>query len=136
MTAEQTEALLHRYYDAFNRGDTQAMLDCLAQDVVHDVSQGGRREGKERFGAFLDHMNRCYRETLSNIVIMTDETGTHAAAEFDLSGEYLETDEGLPEANGQAYTLRVGAFFEIRDGRITRVSTHYNLADWTRQVSV
>ncbi|MBZ0222866.1 MAG: isopropylmalate/homocitrate/citramalate synthase, partial [Dokdonella sp.] len=27
-----------------------------------------------------------------------------------------------------------GAFFEIHDGRITRVSNYYNLQDWLRQV--
>ncbi|MGE0240292.1 MAG: isopropylmalate/homocitrate/citramalate synthase, partial [Parvibaculaceae bacterium] len=43
-------------------------------------------------------------------------------------------DPGLPKAKGQGYKLRVGAFFEIRNGKITRVSTHYNLKDWTRQV--
>ena len=41
---------------------------------------------------------------------------------------------GLPSASGQAYRLRVGAFFEVADGRILRVSNHYNLADWIAQV--
>jgi hypothetical protein len=30
--------------------------------------------------------------------------------------------------------LPAGAFFELADGRITRVTTYYNLADWTTQV--
>ena len=49
----QSETLIRRYYDAFNRGDQDAMLACLADDVVHDVNQGERRMGKERFRAFL-----------------------------------------------------------------------------------
>ncbi|MDQ5973025.1 MAG: hypothetical protein QG661_234, partial [Actinomycetota bacterium] len=40
------EALLRRYYDAFNRGDTDGMLACVADDVVHDVNQGERRNGR------------------------------------------------------------------------------------------
>jgi hypothetical protein len=28
----------------------------------------------------------------------------------------------------------VGAFFEIRDGRVARISNHYNFKDWLRQV--
>ena len=79
-------------------------------------------------------MNKSYKETLSNIVVMTDTTGARAAAEFDLEGKYLATDAGLPKAKGQTYKLRVGAFFEIKNGKIARVSTHYNLKDWTQQV--
>ena len=58
-----------------------------------------------------------------------------AAAEFVVNGEYLKTDPGLPEAKGQRYVLPAGAFFAVRDGRIARVTTYYNLSDWTRQVS-
>ena len=52
-----------------------------------------------------------------------------------MNGTYLQTDEGLPEAKGQTYVLPAGTFFTIRDGKIARVTTYYNLADWMRQVS-
>jgi len=134
MSAAKTRNLVSRYYEAFNRQDTPGMLDCLASRFVHDVSQGDRRSGKKKFAEFLDHMHATYHEQLSDIVVMTNADGSRASAEFNLKGKYLNTDEGLPPARGQKYKLRVGAFFEIRDGRIARVSTHYNLADWTRQV--
>ena len=57
-----------------------------------------------------------------------------AAAEFVVHGKYLATDEGLPEANGQTYLLPAGAYFDLAEGKIARVSVYYNLADWTRQV--
>lgn len=129
------ETLLSRYYDAFNRGDAGGMLDLLAEDVVHEPSQGEPRHGKAAFAAFLDHMNRCYRERVIDPVFLGSPDGTRVAAEFQLEGEYLLTDSDLPPARGQRYRLRVGAFFDIVDGRIARVSNHYNLADWLRQVS-
>ena len=52
-----------------------------------------------------------------------------------VNGTYLETDEGLPAANGQGYRLPAGSFFSLIDGKISRVVTYYNLADWIRQVS-
>jgi steroid delta-isomerase-like uncharacterized protein len=130
-----SEKLLTLYYDAFNSGDAQAMLDLLADDVVHYPSQGQARHGKAAFASFLDHMNRCYRERVIDPIFLISADGRRAAAEFDLSGEYLQTDDGLPPAKGQRYHLRVGTFFDIADGRITRVSNHYNLADWLRQVN-
>ena len=76
-----------------------------------------------------------YAERLADLNIMASDDGTRAAAEFTVNGTYLKTDEGLPEARGQTYVLPAGTFFTIRDGKIARVTTYYNLSDWTAQVS-
>jgi steroid delta-isomerase-like uncharacterized protein len=129
-----SEALIHSYCDAFNRGDREAMLSLLTDDVAHDINQGGREVGRDAFRSFLAHMDRCYREQLTDIVVMTSADGAHAAAEFVVHGTYLATDAGLPPARGQTYQLPAGTFFTLRDGRVARVTTCYNLADWSRQV--
>lgn len=134
MSRETALSLIDRYYSAFNAGDGEAMLACLAADVAHDVNQGARQVGKEAFRAFLAHMDRCYAERLTDIVLMASEDGTRAAAEFTVNGKYLVTDEGLPEAAGQVYVLPAGAFFAIENGLIARVTVYYNLDDWIRQV--
>ena len=82
MTRLDAIALLTRYYDAFNRGDNQAMLDCLSGDVAHDINQGSRQTGKSAFAEFLGHMDRCYSEQLADIVLMANDEGTRASAEF------------------------------------------------------
>lgn len=136
MTAQdQTLALIQRYYDAFNRGDWEEMLSFLAEDVAHDLNQGARETGREAFRAFLARMNASYAEQLQDIRVIASKDGRHAAAEYVVHGAYLRTDEGLPEARGQKYVLPGGAFFDIRDGRIARVSNYYNLQDWIAQVS-
>ncbi len=126
--------LVRRYYAAFNAGDWNGMLDCLGDDVVHDINQGKRETGKPAFRAFLAHMERCYREQLRDIVVMVGEDSARASAEFVVHGEYLVTDEGLPPANGQKYVLPAGAFFDVRNGKIARVTNYYNLPNWTAQV--
>lgn len=135
MSAEAARALIERYYAAFNAGDTDAMLACLTEDVAHDINQGGRQSGKAAFRDFLAHMDRCYRERLTDIVVMTSPDGARAAAEFVVHGAYVTTDEGLPPATGQTYVLPAGAFFGLRDGLIARVSVYYNLTEWIAQVS-
>ena len=130
-----TEALIRDYYAAFDRGDREAMLALLAEDVVHDVNQGPRETGREAFRRFLAHMDYSYRERIRDLVVMADATGRRAAAEFTVEGEYLATDAALPPARGQRYSLPAGAFFEVREGRIARVTTYYNLQEWIRQVS-
>jgi steroid delta-isomerase-like uncharacterized protein len=135
MSAAHTQALITRYYEAFNAGDIDGMLACVTDDVLHDTNQGERREGKERFHAFCARMSHHYKEHLEGIVIMTTADGGRAAAEFNVNGTYLVTETGLPEAKGQTYRLPAGTFFAIRDGKIARVTTYYNLTDWIMQVS-
>jgi len=131
----ETAALIRRYYDAFNAGDSEGMLSCLTDDVIHDVNQGERRTGKDKFRAFNARMTHHYREQLQDIAVMVSKDGTRAAAEFNVNGTYLATDSGLPEAKGQTYMLPAGTFFAIRGGKIARVTTYYNLTDWITQVS-
>jgi len=125
---------IRAYYDAFNRQDMDAFLALLTDDVVHDINQGERQVGKQVFATFMQHMNRCYKENLTDMVIMASEDGKRASAEFVVNGKYLATDEGLPEANGQTYVLPAGAFFELKDGKVARVTNYYNLNDWIAQV--
>jgi steroid delta-isomerase-like uncharacterized protein len=130
-----TAALIRRYYDAFNSGDTAGMVACLADDVIHDVNQGERRHGLDKFKAFNARMDHHYKERLENIAVMVSQDGTRASAEFNVHGSYLNTDEGLPKAKGQKYVLPAGTFFAVRDGKIARVTTYYNLTDWIMQVT-
>ena len=127
--------LIEEYYNAFNQGDMATFLSLLSEDVIHDINQGERQIGKQAFTKFMEKMNYHYKEQLINIEIMSNEKGNRASAEFVVLGEYLKTDEGLPEANGQKYNLPAGAFFEINNGKIVRITNYYNLQDWIEQVS-
>ena len=126
---------IRNYYEAFNAGDIAGMVACLSDEFVHDVNEGGRRDGKEAFGEFCAHMSECYKEELTDMVFFVSEDGTRGAAEFIVNGTYLKTDGDLPEAHGQTYRLPGGGFLSLKDGKITRVTTYYNLNDWIAQVS-
>ncbi len=129
-----TVQLIDRYYTAFNAGHWDDFFALLTDDVSHDINQGERETGKAAFRQFIDRMNACYREQIVDIQILCNADGTRAAAEYTVLGTYLNTDEGLPAANGQTYRLPGGAFFDIRDGKVTRVTNYYNLQDWLHQV--
>lgn len=135
MSNETTRILIANYYATFNAGNMRAFLDLLTDDVVHDINQGHREVGIVAFGKFMERMNRNYREQLTDMVIMASNDGTRAAAEFVVNGIYIHNDEGLPPATGQTYVLPAGAFFEIRDGKVARVTNYYNLQDWIKQVN-
>ena len=135
MNQQNTINLVENYYAAFKGGDMDAFLDLLTDDVIHDINQGKREVGKAAFTQFMACMNFNYKEQLVDMVVMASADGRRAAAEFIVLGEYLKTDEGLPAANGQKYKLPAGAFFEIRDNKVARITNYYNLEDWIAQVS-
>lgn len=133
MTSHETVAA---YYAAFNRKDWSAMLALLSDDVRHDSNQGSSRTGKDLFTQFLQHMDDCYDETLTDLVILTNSaTPSRVACEFVVNGVYKKTDGDLPEAHGQTYQLPAGSFLDVADGKITRVTTYYNLPLWESLVA-
>lgn len=127
-----TASLIRSYFEAFNRQDWAGMVALLADDVRHDINQGGLEQGRDTFAKFLAYMDRCYAEQIGELVVMAD--GDRAAAEFIVSGTYKRTDGDFPAARGQTYRLPGGSFFELRGGRIARVTTYYNLKDWLAQI--
>jgi steroid delta-isomerase-like uncharacterized protein len=127
--------LVLSYYDAMNRHDPGAVLALLADDVVHELNQGPREVGKAAFAAFLERIEGCYRERLSDIVVLASPDGLRAAAEYMVEGEYVADDIGMPPARGQRYRMPGAAFFALHDGLIRRVSDHYNLQEWFSQVA-
>lgn len=129
-----TEGLIKSYYAAFNAKKFNDMLALLTDDIIHDTNQGDRSVGKEVFTSFLADMDKYYDEFLDNMVIMTNADGTRASAEFICNGTYKVTCEGLPPARGQKYKLPVGCFFEVKEGKIARITNYYNLPDWVNQV--
>jgi len=129
-----TENLIKNYYEAFNNKKFANMLDLLTEDIIHDTNQGPRSSGKTAFRDFLADMDRYYDENLEKITIMTSSDGKRAAAEFICNGIYKTTCEGLPPAKNQKYSLPVGCFFKIKDGKIARITNYYNMNDWLKQV--
>ncbi len=126
--------LIQRYYELFNSGNREALLELLSEDVVHEINEGGEEVGIEAFRKFLERMDRCYQEQVEQLIVFSHDNPNRASAEFFIRGKYVATDDGLPEATEQTYHLRVGAFFEITNGKISRITNYYNLAAWLKMV--
>ena len=126
--------LIARYFEVFNKGDAAAMLALVDENIEHDINQGKTQVGIMKFEAFLHHMNECYKENIADLVIMVSENGKNASAEFTVNGTYLKTDGTLPAAHNQTYSIRAGSFFEVKNNKILRVTTYYNLPHWIEVV--
>ena len=123
-----TAEVIRAYFHAFNAGNPEGIFALLAEDVIHDINEGASEVGIDKFRAFKAHMDRCYKEQILNLQVWED--GERGASELIVKGSYIETDSTLPEATGQSYTIPAAAFFEVRDGKIIRVTSYYNLRGW------
>lgn len=132
MTALDT---VKQYYNAFNQQNWQGMLELVHPGIRHEPNQGETRLGKDKFSEFLKGMDEAYQERLTDMVLFTSEDGARVAAEFTVNGVYKKGDEGFPPAHGQKYVLPAAAFLEVKEGKISRVTTYYNLPLWVRLVS-
>lgn len=124
------------YYQYFNNQDWNGMLSLVSEDICHEPNEGQTRKGIELFKEFLQKMDTAYQETLTNQVFFSsEENPTRIATEFTVNGIYKIAEPGLPAAHGQQYILPAGAFLEVNDGKITRITTYYNLELWISLVS-
>lgn len=127
--------IVKAYYAAFNARNWNNMLDLVDENIVHEPNQGTPRIGKTLFKSFMQHMDDSYEETLKDMVFFVGEADGRIAAEFVVHGIYKKGEAGLPEAHGQSYILPAAAFLEVKNEKITRVTTYYNLEQWIALVS-
>ncbi len=127
--------IVKEYYKRFNAKNFSGMLELVSDDIRHEPNQGEPRLGKALFTEFLKKMDTAYEETLSDMVFFVAENGEKIATEFTVNGIYKVADEGFPAAHGQKYVLPAAAFLEVKQDKITRVTTYYNLELWVKLVS-
>lgn len=127
--------IVKQYYSNFNRQDWQGMLSLIHPEVRHEPNQGEPRIGIEKFREFLGYMDEAYQEELTDMIFFTEPGGRRVAVEFVVNGIYKKGDEGFPPARNQKYVLPAAAFLEVKEGKIARITTYYNLPLWTKLVS-
>ena len=126
---------IQQYYEYFNQKNWQGMLSLLHPEIRHESNQGDVRIGIEKFTDFLKKMDECYDEKLTDMVFFTEPSNQRIAAEFTVNGIYKKADDDLPPAHHQTYILPAASFLALKDGKISRVTTYYNLTLWLELVS-
>jgi steroid delta-isomerase-like uncharacterized protein len=127
--------IVQQYYEYFNQKNWQGMLSLLHPEVRHESNQGDVRIGIEKFTDFLKKMDECYEEHLTDMVFFTESSNQRIATEFTVNGIYKKADDDLPPAHNQSYVLPAAAFLALKESKISRVTTYYNLTLWLELVS-
>ncbi|EMV5053014.1 APH(3') family aminoglycoside O-phosphotransferase [Pseudomonas aeruginosa] len=113
--------LITAYYDAFNRGDREAMLSMLTDDVAHDLNQGAREVGREAFRAFLQRMDRLPLEACP-----FDHRLEHRLADASARAEagLIDEEDFDDERQGMPVQNLLDELYASRPGQEDLVVTH------------
>ncbi len=118
-----TEELLHRFYQAFNRRDAEAMAGCYHREVVFSDPVFPELRG-ERAG----HMWRMLCQQAKRLEI----THRIVSATADSAQVHWEARYPFSAAQRPVHNV-VEASFELRDGLIVRHRDQFDFFRWSRQ---
>ncbi len=133
---KQTITLIKTYYEALNKKDMRSLFSIIESNVIHDINQGNTEQGIEKFKTFMKQADASFDEKLDNIILTVSDDGKYAAAQWVDHGTYSKDYPGMDRsAKNQKFNVPGGHFFEIRNGKIYRVTTYYNAADFNNQIA-
>lgn len=132
---QQTIELVNTYYNALNNKNMNQFFAIITPNVIHDINQGGSEQGIGKFKLFMQQSNNSFDEKLSHIIIMVSNDGNYATGQWIDHGTYYRDFPGMGlKAKNQKYILRGANIFEITNGKISRVTTYFNEAEFMTQV--
>jgi len=119
--------------EALNAHDVEGVVGCFTEDAVFtDIGTGqvsrGREEMREAVKGLFATFSDLHIERTSNIA-----QGSMLAHEFTMSGVHSGSVPGL-EATGMSFSLSGAIVAEVRDGKISRATEYWNMADLLAQV--
>ncbi len=122
--------VVQQYYEAFNKKDIDAILALCVENVQNDPNQGDPQVGKDKLKAFLETAWAHFDEQVSELVIMANADQSKIATEYLVKGTYYNSKPNLFPATNQYYEIYPTTVFTIKNGKITRMTRHYNTKQW------
>ena len=117
------DALINRFYQAFQRLDAEAMAACYTDDVVFSDPAFGELRGRDAGDMWRTLTTRAKDFSLTFDSVRSDERGG--------SAHWVATY--LFSATGNTVVNDIQARFVFRDGKISEHHDSFDLWRWSRQ---
>lgn len=136
---EDAVAVVRSLFDAFNDGDLSRAAECVADDFeLVDVAAGQTFQGPDGCRRWL----RMFRDALPDArteLVNVVADGARVASEHVGRGTHsgpFVTPAGTIPPTGRPVELRIGEFYEVRDGKIISLIAYYDTATMMRQLGL
>lgn len=118
------QALIERFYSAFQQLDYAGMQSCYSEDVIFNDAVFGILEGPEAWAMWemLCKNAKAFTLTYSNIQLLDEE---YATCQWVASYTFSKT--------GRRVVNNIKAHMRIQDGKITEHTDQFDIWKWSRQ---
>ena len=118
------EAVIHRFYSAFQKLDYKTMWDCYTEDPIFNDQVFGIVEGPEVFAMWemLCKNAKDFSLEFSNIKLLDQEYAT-----CNWTAKYTFSKTGRKVVN------KIKAHMRIQEGKITEHTDEFDIWKWSRQ---
>lgn len=110
-----------RYYDEYNNHGADGVSDFYVSDVIFEF-QNSKINGKEAVLKYFKQLHLVFIEIMKpqNILVDGDKAAVELENEFEAKAD-IPDFLGKSLKAGESTTARFGAFYDIRDGKISQV---------------
>ena len=131
----ELKAISEAYYTAYNAEDIEGQIKIMADDVIYHSNSDKIRTGTQAYRKYTEGLFKEIDEKCIDIKYFVDEAQGVVTAQSRAEGKYVTSSDGLPKAKGQKYNIPVVEVFEIKSGKISKLTTYYNEDLWKTQIS-
>jgi steroid delta-isomerase-like uncharacterized protein len=134
---DDNTAVVRSLFDAFNDGDIARAAATVTDDFqLVDVAAGRTFRGTDGCRQWLEMFRTALPDASTEIVNLVDD-GDRVASEHIGRGTHtgpFVTPAGTIPPTGHKVELRIGEFYELREGKIAQLSAYYDSAAMMRQL--
>ncbi len=136
--AGELRAVVERFYEAFNRGDFDAVTEVFAPDVETTDPGLGTVRGVEPWRAYGEAFKRALPDARLNLRSAV-EAGERLAVEGAFTGTFtgpLMSSQGEVPPTGRTIDVPYADFFTVRGGRIVAHRVYYDQVELGTQLGL
>lgn len=129
---ENNQKIVAAYYAAYNKQDITGQIALMAPEFKHFQNSGKVEIGTDAYRKYTAAVYTEVKEEVYQIDYIVGQDPMQIAAQSRARGEYFQNPD--IKTQRQKYDIPLAEFFEVRDGKITKLSTYYNELEWENQV--
>ena len=132
----ELRSIVERFYEAFNRGDFDAVAAVFAPDVETTNPGLGTVQGVEAWRAYGEAFKRALPDARLNLRAAV-EAGERVAVEGAFTGTFtapLMSPQGEVPPTGRTIDVPYADFFTMREGRIVAHRVYYDQVELGTQL--